>query len=224
MSKKILMVLTGADSLVLADGSAHPTGYWVEEVAASHREFVAAGHHVDIATPGGVAPTADKGSLEGADELVAYLGSLGEALTKPLDLASVSPADYDGVYLPGGHGPMADLAHDKDLGALLVQADSRGAAVGALCHGLAGLLAANTADGGFVFAGRRLTSFSDAEERQALGENAPWWVEGSLRERGAQVEVGQPWSNTVVVDGNLVTGQNPQSTVDTAQAFVRVLG
>ncbi|MCO1580851.1 type 1 glutamine amidotransferase domain-containing protein [Crossiella sp. SN42] len=218
MTKKILMVLTGADTLTLADGSAHPTGYWVEEAAASHRVFRAAGIEVDIATPGGVTPTADPGSKDGQEELVAYLDGLGEALTKPLDLAAVSLADYDAIYLPGGHGPMTDLAADSHLGALLTQALAADKPIGALCHGLAGLLSA-----GEAFAGRRLTVFTDAEERQVLGERTPWWLESALRERGAVVEAGEPWSNNVVVDGNLVTGQNPQSTVDTAKAFATKL-
>ncbi|GAA2838697.1 type 1 glutamine amidotransferase domain-containing protein [Crossiella cryophila] len=218
MTKKILLVLSGADSLTLADGSAHPTGYWVEEAAASHRTFRAAGIEVDIATPGGVTPTADPGSKADQDELVAYLDSLGEELTKPLDLATVSLAGYDAIYLPGGHGPMTDLATDKHLAALLTEALAQDKVIGALCHGLAGLLSAGNA-----FAGRRLTVFTDAEERQALGENTPWWVESELRERGAVIEAGEPWSNTVVVDGKLVTGQNPQSTVDTAAAVVAKL-
>lgn len=229
---KILMVISGADSMKLADGSTHPTGYWAEEVAASHRVLRAAGAEVDIATPGGVRPTVDAISLDGrggvaeddAREFRAYLDSLADQLGAPLALADVRAEDYDAVYIPGGHAPMADLAEDADLGRLLNEADAQGRTVAALCHGVAALLSATREDGGFTFAGRALTSFTDEEERQGgLGENTPYFVESRLRERGAVLDTGAAWSSKVVQDGNLITGQNPQSSTDTAERVLRTL-
>ncbi|MFD7873730.1 type 1 glutamine amidotransferase domain-containing protein [Streptomyces sp. NPDC059766] len=229
---KILMIVSAADSLELADGSSHPTGFWAEEVAASHRALLAAGAQVNVATPGGVRPTVDALSLDArggvseadAQEFRAYLDGISEQLSHPLALSEVAAADYDALYIPGGHAPMADLAHDADLGRLLKEADARGTVVAALCHGVAALLSATTPDGDFAFAGRTLTAFSDAEENQAgLGGNTPYFLESLLRERGAVVETGAPWSDTVVVDGNLVTGQNPQSSVTTAEATLKAL-
>lgn len=229
---KILMIISAADSLTLADGSAHPTGYWAEEVAASHRVLVEAGHTVDIASPGGVRPTVDAISLDerGGVEptegsaFASYLASIETNLAAPLDLATVRAADYDAFYLPGGHAPMADLADSAALGALLADADESGRIVAALCHGVAGLLSATTADGGFLFAGRSLTGFTDEEEKQGgLGERSPWFLESRLAERGADVKTGAPWSDTVIVDGNLITGQNPQSSVTTAKQVVAAL-
>ncbi|MFI9150081.1 type 1 glutamine amidotransferase domain-containing protein [Streptomyces sp. NPDC053367] len=229
---KILMVLSAADTLELADGSTHPTGYWAEEVAASHQVLTAAGADVVIATPGGARPTVDALSLSerggvapaDADRHRAYLDGIADRLDAPLALADVDAADYDAIYLPGGHAPMADLAQDADLGRLLGEFAARGKVVAALCHGVAGLLSARTADGGFAFAGRNLTSFTDEEERQGgLGENTPYFVESRLRERGAVVETGPAWSDTVVVDGTLVTGQNPQSSTSTAQAVLKAV-
>ncbi|GAA2434329.1 type 1 glutamine amidotransferase domain-containing protein [Streptomyces macrosporus] len=226
------MVVTGADGLTLADGTVHPTGYWAEEVAASHQVFRDAGVEVDIATPGGVRPTVDpisldeRGGVEAADaeRFRAYLDSLADRLAEPLALAGLSAADYDAVYVPGGHGPMEDLAHDADLGRLLADADRRGKVVAALCHGPAALLSARGEDGGFLFAGRSMTAFTDAEERQGgLGDAAPYLLESRLRERGAVIEAGPAWTSRVVVDGNLVTGQNPQSTVDTAKRVLAAL-
>ncbi|MFG2053271.1 type 1 glutamine amidotransferase domain-containing protein [Micromonospora sp. NPDC048930] len=230
---KILMIVTGADRLTLADGSSHPTGFWAEELAASHKVFRDAGVEVDIATPGGVAPTVDaisldsRGGVSDADAATFrdYLASISADLAKPLAIADVDGSAYDAIYIPGGHGPMADLASDADLGRLLTDADGRGQVVAALCHGPAALLAARRPDGTFTFAGRRLVAFTDEEERQGgLADATPWWVETTLRERGAVVEAGTPWSNTVVVDGNLVTGQNPQSSVATAQRVLQKLG
>ena len=228
---KILMVLSGADTLKLADGTSHPTGFWAEEVAASHEVLRAAGVEVDIATPGGVRPTVDPVSLDerggvspaDAERFRAYLDAIADRLDAPLALADVRARDYDAVYLPGGHAPMADLADDADLGRLLNDATADGRVVAALCHGVAGLLSATT-DGGFTFAGRALTSFTDDEERQGgLGENSPYFVATVLRERGAVLDTGAPWSTKVVEDGNLITGQNPQSSTATAQRVLQAL-
>ncbi|MEH1017942.1 type 1 glutamine amidotransferase domain-containing protein [Micromonospora sp. CPCC 206060] len=230
---KILMIVTGADSLVLADGTNHPTGFWAEELAASHKVFRDAGIEVDIATPDGVAPTVDAISLDsrgGVSDTDAatfrdYLASISDELAKPLAIADVNASTYNAIYIPGGHGPMADLATDTDLGQLLTDADGRGQVIGALCHGPAALLAARRPDGTFTFAGRRLVVFTDEEERQGgLADATPWWVETTLREQGATVEAGAPWSSIVVVDDNLVTGQNPQSSVATAERVLRKLG
>jgi putative intracellular protease/amidase len=229
---KILMVVSGADSLKLSDGTSHPTGYWAEELAASHEVLRAAGHEVDIATPGGVRPTVDAISLDerggvaeaDARRFRAYLESIDAELARPTDLSGVSVADYDAVYIPGGHAPMADLAVSTDLGRLLNDADGSGKIVAALCHGPAALLSAVREDGSFAFAGRELTVFSDEEEQQGgLGDKSPYLVESRLRELGAVVRPGDAWSSRVVVDGSLITGQNPQSSADTAQRVVEAL-
>ncbi|MGW1538198.1 type 1 glutamine amidotransferase domain-containing protein [Streptomyces aureus] len=229
---KVLMIISAADRLTLADGSTHPTGFWAEEVAASHKVLRAAGVEVDIATPGAVRPTVDALSLDArggvsesdAAEYRAYLDGIDDQLSHPLPLADVRLGDYDALYFPGGHAPMADLAHDADLGRLLNEAEAGDTVVAALCHGVAALLSATTPDGGFTFAGRDLTSFADEEERQGgLGDNTPFYLESVLRERGATVETGAPWSTTVVVDGRLVTGQNPQSSTATAEATLKAL-
>ncbi|NGY64484.1 type 1 glutamine amidotransferase domain-containing protein [Lentzea sp. NEAU-D13] len=217
--KKLLMVVSGADSLTLADGTSHPTGYWAEEVVESVRVLREAGVEVTVATPGGVVPTVDKASLDGRfDDAVASL----EDLRAPATLGEMNAADFDAIYLPGGHGPMADLAFDQDLGALLADFHDNGKIVAALCHGPAGLLSAVRADGTFVFAGKEMTVFTDEEERQG-GVNVAYTVESRLAELGARLATGAPWSSTVVVDGGLVTGQNPQSTVATAARVASLL-
>ncbi|MEU0371681.1 type 1 glutamine amidotransferase domain-containing protein [Streptomyces sp. NPDC006283] len=229
---KILMVVSGADSLTLSDGTVHPTGYWAEEVAASHEVLRAAGHDVTIATPGGVRPTVDpisldeRGGVEDADarRFRAYLETIDADLAAPADLADASAGDYDAVYIPGGHAPMADLAVNADLGRLLQEAHGRGTIVAALCHGPSALLSAVGQDGAFVFDGRRLTVFSNEEEQQGgLGDKTPYLVESRLRELGAVVDPGPAWGSKVVVDGNLITGQNPQSSADTARRVVEAL-
>ncbi|MDF2989860.1 MAG: thiamine biosynthesis protein ThiJ [Microbacterium sp.] len=225
---KLLMVVTGADTLTLADGSEHPTGFWAEELVELHRGLLDAGHAVDLATPGGRRPTVDPASLDPNTDsgrgLVDYLASIDDVLAHPRALADVEAGEYAGLVLPGGHGPMSDLATDPDLGRLLIDAVDRDALVGVLCHGPAGLLSAVRADGSFAFAGRRLTVFSDDEERiGGLGDRSPYFVEQRLRELGVVVEPGEPWSSTVVADGAVISGQNPQSSVATAARIVERL-
>ncbi|WP_051712560.1 type 1 glutamine amidotransferase domain-containing protein [Spirillospora albida] len=204
-------------------------GFWAEEVAESHRVLTEAGIQVDIATPGGVRPPADPVSLDerggveasAAERFRDHLDTIADRLARPLDLAEVEGADYDAIYLPGGHGPMEDLARDADLGRLLAGAVRDGRIVAALCHGPAALLSTAGGDA-FPFAGRRLTVFTDDEERQG-GLAVPYFVESRLRDLGAIVEPGPAWTSKVVVDGALITGQNPQSTVETARQVVKAL-
>ncbi len=223
---KILMVLSAADGLTLADGTTHPTGYWAEEVARSHQVLTEAGIAVDVATPGGRTPTVDPISLDQrggvSDEDAAayrkYLDSMG--LDQPKDLARVSGPDYDGVYLPGGHAPMTDLTDNPDLKRILTRALAKDQVVATLCHGAAGLLSLDAE----VLRDRRITAFTDEEEHQGgLGEKSPWFLQSRLAELGANLQIGKAWSDTVVVDGKLITGQNPGSSASTAAAVVEAL-
>jgi len=229
----VLMVVSAADSLTMKDGSEHPTGFWAEELVVSHQTLVDAGHTVHIATPGGAKPTVDQVSLaadsaggeERAEGFRDYLAKIGTELSQPLVLADVDIASYDAVVMPGGHGPMADLYKDADLGRLLVSADQDGKVIAPFCHGPAGLLSATDDAGKFIFAGRRLTVFSNEEELNGgTGENTPWLVEDALKEKGAIVNNAAAWSSHVVRDGNLITGQNPQSSEDVAKEVIKALG
>ena len=228
----LLMIVTGATSLTMKDGSEHPTGFWAEELVTAHRDLVAAGHRVTIATPGGVTPTVDAvsldadvvGSAETVAELESYLASIADELVAAVPVADVDSADFAAVVLPGGHGPMADLAVDPAVGRVLVAANDAGSIIAPFCHGPAALLSATLADGTNAFAGRRLTVFTDEEERTGgTGENTPWWVETALRDAGVVVESAAPWSDHVVVDGNLITGQNPQSSASVARRVLEAL-
>jgi putative intracellular protease/amidase len=232
MAKNILMVVSAADSLTMRDGSEHPTGYWAEELVVSHRTLLDAGHTVHIATPGGTKPTVDEVSLaaesaggqDRADSFRRYIDSLDAELSNPLVLADVDASAYDAVVMPGGHGPMADLYQDADLGRLLTAVNTAGKIIAPFCHGPAGLLSATDDDGAFTFAGRRLTVFTNEEELGGgTGPNTPWFVEDVLKEKGAVVENGAAWTSHVVRDGNLITGQNPQSSEDVAKEVLKAL-
>ncbi|MFE4515423.1 type 1 glutamine amidotransferase domain-containing protein [Kitasatospora sp. NPDC056783] len=218
----ILFVLTGSKVWTLNDGTAHPTGFWAEEAVVPYRAFTEAGHRVTVATPAGVVPVADGASL--TDPAMAEELPKIEEFRHPVVLAEVDPADYDVVYYPGGHGPMEDLAVDPDSGRLLTRALASGRPLGVVCHGPAALLAARGEQGGSPFAGYRVTGFTNLEEAQAgLADRAPWLLQDELVELGVEFEEGEPWAPHVVVDRNLVTGQNPASSGPVAAELLKLL-
>jgi putative intracellular protease/amidase len=168
-----------------------------------------------------------------SEQLAAARLSALEAIpgfSEPVALSNLSEADldrFDAVFAPGGHGPMVDLVDNPDVGRLLVSLQERTAAIAALCHGPALLLSApERSDGQWLFDGYRMTCFTDEEEDQTepgrLG--LPWFVDTALKNAGAVFDDGPAaWASHVVVDRNLVTGQNPGSTEATADAVIRML-
>jgi putative intracellular protease/amidase len=223
----VLVILSGARVWSLKDGTQHPTGFWADEFIAPYKLLVEAGHDVTIATPGGRVPVADEASLadENGPSLRAYLDSVKDLLASPVKLEDVDPAAYDGVFIPGGHGPMQDLAVNPDVARILAALlPDTSKVVASLCHGPAAFLAAGDAEGKWLFKGRKLTAFTDDEEKQAgLADNAPWLLENRLRAGGAIFESGPAWASHVVVDGNLITAQNPASAEAAGQAILAQL-
>lgn len=229
---KVLMIVSAADHWTLNDGTLHPTGFWAEELVTPYSVFTNAGWDVDVATPGGTAPTVDQASLdEGAgdadtlQEVKTQLEELQPVLAKPLNLDNVNAADYDLVFYPGGHGPMEDLAVDETSGRILAERMADNAPVALLCHAPAAVLATENAPGGSPFAGRKMTGFSNDEERAAgLADKAPWLLESRLVALGAEYDKApEPWASHVIVDGNLYTGQNPSSSKELAERLVKDL-
>ncbi|WP_217242621.1 type 1 glutamine amidotransferase domain-containing protein [Streptomyces sp. AC555_RSS877] len=228
---KILFVMTGADQWTLADGSTQPTGFWAEEAAVPYQAFKDAGHEITVATPGGVVPPVDEGSLSsdanGGPEQAAKIRAVLETAPEfrsPITLTEVRLDDYAAVYVPGGHGPMEDLAVNADSGGILTRAVGSGMPVGVVCHGPAAMLASVREDGTNAFAGYRVTAFTNTEEQLAgNAERAKWLLQDRLTEAGVKVEVGEPWAPHVEVDRNLVTGQNPASSAPLATELLKKL-
>jgi putative intracellular protease/amidase len=227
----ILIVLSAADKWTRADGSIYETGVWAEEFVVMDEAFVKAGFQVDIASPGGVAPTMDKRSLDSkivgeelAQRMRSYLASNADRVEKPLVLADVDVSRYGAVIVPGGHGPVEDLYKDPDMGRVLVEADREQKVIAAVCHGPAALLAARDENSQWPFLGRRMTSLTDEEEIEfGTAENAPWLLADTLRKSGVVFEQGPNWGVYVVKDGNLLTGQNPASSAALADAVIAAL-
>lgn len=224
---RVLFAVTGSHYWTLKDGTRHPCGYWPEELAVPHQVFADAGFDITIATPGAVEPVADEagfapevngGSAEPGQRFRSYLDSIAEQLQSPADLDSVSADDFDLVFVPGGHGPMEDLAGSATFGKLVEEFTRQHKPVAAVCHGPAALLSAQ-GEHGWLFTGRRVTGFTNAEEEQVgFADRAPWLLQDRLEQTGGAFEdSGTPWAPHVVEDGNLYTGQNPASSEPLAQ-------
>ncbi|HEY8978876.1 MAG TPA: type 1 glutamine amidotransferase domain-containing protein [Streptomyces sp.] len=220
---KILFLMTAADQWTLADGTTHPTGFWAEEAVVPYETFKAAGHEVTVATPGGAVSPVDNASLDG-DEIKAALEKATE-LREPIALTDVRLDEYDAVYVPGGHGPMEDLAVHADSGAILTSAVASGMPVGVVCHGPAALLAAVKSDGTNAFAGFRVAAFTNEEERiGGFADKAKWLLQDRLTEAGIEVDARTPWAPHTVTDRNVVTGQNPASSGPLAVELLKLIG
>jgi len=228
---KVLFIVSGATYWVLKDGTRYATGYWAEEFAMPYKAITEAGHEVVVATPGGTTPNVDMMSLrpsmaggeDGALELEAIIRS-AEAMRRPLKLSDVRLEDYDAVYLPGGHGPMQDLAFDADAGRLLTAQLASGKPLAIVCHAPAAILSTRI-HGVSPFKGYRVTCFTNEEEDGVgLASRAPWLLEDDIQEKvGVDFSRGPIWEPYMVEDRNLITGQNPHSAAVLAERLLKIL-
>jgi len=221
--KKILVVVTSHDRL---GGTPEQTGLWLEEFAACYHCFIDSGFTVTVASPEGGGVPIDPKSLEGRfsdRESRKFLAERNPALDNAERLSAVDPGDFAALFYPGGHGPMWDLANDRCNARIVSGFFAGNKPVGALCHGAAALLKARKRNGYPAVFGRRLTAFSNREERE-MGYDGllPFMLEDRLRSLGACFTARERWRPNVVVDGNLVTGQNPDSAPGAAEAFVEL--
>ncbi|MEW2490306.1 type 1 glutamine amidotransferase domain-containing protein [Streptomyces sp. NPDC048411] len=228
---KVLFIVSGASFWVLKDGTRHATGYWAEEFANPYKILTDAGHEVVVATPKGVIPTVDMMSLRpafaGGEDGALGLENIirdAEVMRRPLKLSDVRLEDYDAVYLPGGHGPMADLAFDADAGRLLTAQLNSGKPLAIVCHAPAAMLSTRI-HGVSPFKGYKVTAFTnDEEEGVGLAPRAPWLLETDLREKaGVDFSRGPNWEPFMVEDRNLITGQNPHSAGVLGKRLLEVL-
>jgi putative intracellular protease/amidase len=218
MQRSILMVVTTHDRI----DDEHPTGLWLEEFAVPYRLFREQGYDVTVASPKGGSTPIDPRSLpENPDDPA--IAEAMQALKNTAVLAGLDASGFDAVFFPGGHGTMFDLPN-PEIGRVVTDFATQDKVVASVCHGPAALVEARLPDGTPLVRGRRITSFSDAEEREVqLDKHMPFLLESRLRELGAQVETAANWSDHVVVDGKLITGQNPQSSGAAARALIEAL-
>jgi len=224
---RILFVVSAATEMSFDDGQTFPTGYWGPEFAVPYRALLDAGFEIDVATPGGRIPVPDPVSLgegEGADRLRAWLESV-PGLREPTPLAEIDPAVYRAIVIPGGYAPMADLAASPAMAKILRSALESDALIAAICHAPAALLSVREEGRPWPFAGYRMVSFTNAEERAWLGEKRlAWQVEDRLRDAGTEFQPGDVWASAVVLDRNLLTGQNSPSCAEFTRTLLKALG
>jgi putative intracellular protease/amidase len=185
--------------------------------------FLISGASIVVASPnGGVTPIDPKTAPNEKQHL--DWGVAIDALQRTEVLANAG-TDFDALFIPGGHGPMIDLAVDPAIQALLTQFDEEGKIIGAVCHGPAALLNAKRSDGEWFVAGRRVCAFTNTEETLAgLGTVVPFLLESALKERGAQFDgTPIPFAPHVIRDGNLITGQNPASSQAIADRILEAM-
>ena len=224
--KKILMVLTSHDRL---GDTGLKTGFWLEEFAAPYYVFKDAGHAITLASPAGGQPPLDPKSDEPAFQTEATHRFRADAdavhrLANTKRLADVIPADFDAVFYPGGHGPLWDLADYSHSIALIEATLDAGKPLGAVCHAPGVLRHAKQADGTPLVRDRRVTGFTNSEEDAVqLTQIVPFLVEDMLKANGAQYSSGPDWQPNAVVDGLLITGQNPASSELVARKLLDAL-
>jgi putative intracellular protease/amidase len=225
-TQRILLVVTSSDRMGTAP---EPTGFWLEEVAAPYYAFIDAKCEVIIASPqGGKAPQDPRSQGEESQTASTRRFAADEKAQKALDhtlkLSSIDPQDYDAVFFAGGHGTMEDFAKDISVKSCVETFWKQGKIVASVCHGPACLTQSLNARGEPVIKGRRFTCFTDSEER-AIGVDkyVPFLLESRLREQGGIAETAENFTAHVVVDGQLITGQNPPSSIPVAEAMIHRL-
>jgi len=220
-NKRVLLVLTSHDDL----GGVRKTGYFVGEAAHPWREFTDAGYDVDVASIKGGEPPQD-GYDEGDPDQVAFLNDPGiaEQLRNTPKLADVDADNYDAVLFVGGHGTMWDFPNSAAVVQLGRRVYERGGVVAAVCHGPSALVNMTLSDGKPLLAGKRVAGFTNAEEQSVgLTEKVPFLLADALSAKGAEHVPAPDFTEQVIVDERLVTGQNPQSAAGTGRAVVKLL-
>ncbi len=223
---KILIILTSHDQL---GDTGKKTGFWLEEFAAPYYVLKDAGAAITLASPkGGQPPLDPKSDLpENQTELTKRFRTDTAAqaeLANTKKLADVSADDFDAVFYPGGHGPMWDMPDNATSIALIEAFVNADKPVGAVCHAPVALVNVRGKDGEYLVKGKRVTGFTNAEE-EAVGLTAvvPFLLEDRLKERGGIYSKAANWTPYVQVDGKLVTGQNPASSVPGAEELLKLL-
>ncbi len=217
--KPVLFVVTSTD---VKGDTGIPTGFNVAEVTHPLEKLQAAGIRVEFASPkGGAAPT--DGMEDMKDPVIARYwadADFRRAIAHTQCLDDVDPARYSAIFFAGGHGTMWDFPNSAAAQKAIREIDAAGGIVSAVCHGPAALVNARRADGSLLVAGKRVAAFTDGEEEEVQSTHImPFLLASTLNERGANHQNTPNWTDNVVVDGRLITGQNPQSAASLGEAL-----
>ena len=250
---QVLVLLSSENQLALKDGQRYATGYYLNEFGVPADRLLKAGYELVLVTPKGNAPSVDERSVDpqyfGGDatemqriqQLVAGLPGIGDTLSLGEVLAG-DLSQYEGLFIPGGHAPLIDLANNPQVGTLLRHFHQAGKPTAAICHGPIALLAAQADPQGYeaalvrgdkpaaadwTYQGYRMTIFSDPEEAvfegSLEGARIRYYPAPAMAAAGGDMQYAQAWQPHVVVDRELITGQNPFSDKALAEALIEQL-
>ena len=225
MSKKVLFVLTSHDKL---GNTGQKTGFWTEELAAPYYALSDKGVEVTLASPKGGQPPIDPKSEDASSQTDATRRMdsdevLKEKLKNTHKLSEVKSEDFDAVFYPGGHGPLWDLAEDKVSQDLIVDFYTNGKPVAFVCHA-PGVLKDVKIDGEYLVKDKNVTGFTNTEEEAVqLTDVVPFLVEDMLKKNGGLYSKIEDWNPYAIVDGRLITGQNPASSEKVAEELLKLI-
>jgi putative intracellular protease/amidase len=223
---KVLIVLTSHDEL---GDTGEKTGFWLEEFASPYYHLKDAGAQVILVSPSGGQPPLDPKSQEPDFQTDATRRfdddqAAQNELANTAKLAEIKVEDFDAVFYPGGHGPLWDLHNDSDSIALIEGFIAAGKPVATVCHAPAVLLKAKDQNGDPLVKGKKVTGFSNSEEAAVeLTDVVPYLLEDQLIAKGGMYQKVEDWNPLAVVDGLIITGQNPASSDTVAEALVKAL-
>ena len=223
---KVLIVLTSHSEL---GNTGHKTGFWIEEFAAPYYTLHEAGAEITIASPKGGQPPIDPKSDEPGAQTPATIrfkadAALQELLANTKPLNEISAIDFDGVFYPGGHGPLWDLTNDENSIKLLEAFSKSRKPIAAVCHAPAVLLNVKDEFGDYLLKDRKVTGFTNTEEAAVqLTDIVPFLLEDELKAKGGIYSKSDDWASYTVKDGLLITGQNPASSEAAAEELVKLL-
>lgn len=224
---KILIMVTG---VAMYESGKLETGLWLSELTHLYHSAIEQGYNVTIASPKGGHTPIDPESLKPLvlDKISKGYwadSSFRQLLEHTKSFPEVANERYDCVYLAGGHGTMYDFPNDTTLQQIIRDHYENNKMVAAICHGVGGLLNVNLSNGEPLIKGRTITGFNWFEESLARRKKeVPFNLEAGLKERACDYKKAFiPMTSHVVVDGNLITGQNPFSSVKMAKVVMREL-
>ncbi|MFD0897983.1 type 1 glutamine amidotransferase domain-containing protein [Loigolactobacillus binensis] len=224
---KVLVVLTNVNKFATLDRA---TGVWLSEAAHFNEVMVEHNIDVDYVSPQGGYVPLDPGSVSSTAmdatnwKFYNCADFRNDALGKSKKPSEIDPADYDAIYYAGGHGVMWDFPDNTELATIAKAIYDRGGIIAAVCHGVVGLLPITNEDGSKFIAGKNLTGFTNEEEAiNKLTQAVPFLAEDELKAAGANHTKTAAYTENLVVDGQLITGQNPQSARLVGEAVVRAL-
>lgn len=226
MAENVKRVLCVTTSFPIKGDTGQPTGFWLSELTHPLAVLKDSGFQTQLASVRGGQPPIDGFDL--SDPINARFWGDKEfrtGLANSLSLAEVDSSRCAAVFFAGGHGTMWDYADSPHVQRVIREIYEAGGVVAAVCHGPAALVNAKLSDGSYLVAGKQLTAFTDEEEEEVQATKiVPFLLASTLKQRGARHKAAPNWAENVVVDGRLITGQNPASAHGVGLAIAAQLG